>query len=124
MGAYNNILLPNVRCPVCGEITDVTAQTHFASSYDGDDTGRFALRTFRLGEAMPWFPKESPKFGDWRKGAVSIVQVGDGRLQECCYSDCQAHGDQLYAVIEFVDMTPVRLVALRAKKDWPPDFPR
>ena len=123
MGLYNWIEIPDVRCPVCGEVTTILVQNHTASSPDGDDRGLFCLQTYHLGQRMRWFPQGSPEFNTWREDGMA-VEAGDGKLQEACYSHCRAHDDALYAVIEYVDVTPVRLVAIGPENDWPPGFPR
>jgi len=40
MGAFNWILI-EARCPSCHRVSSLKAQTHVASDYDGDETGRF-----------------------------------------------------------------------------------
>jgi hypothetical protein len=60
MGAYNWVDV-SATCPLCGKAAIVRAQTMFASSYDGDETGRFFDRNYSLGAAMAWWPPKDSR---------------------------------------------------------------
>lgn len=123
MAAFNWIEILG-RCPVCGRVERFRCQTHVASNYDGDETGRFHDRTYLLGEAMAWWPRDSAKFHEWRV---------DGRLndpcepdwdEEACHATCGGCGVALFAVIRFHENVPERVVAIGPVESWPPGYAR
>lgn len=115
MGAFNWIEFQG-RCPSCATNTTIRAQTHVASDYGGDATGRFHDRTYRLGETMAWWPREDQRFDRWREVYEDAI--------EACYSNCSACNAELCAVIRFQDRSPIEVRALTTEENWPPSFPR
>lgn len=122
MGAYNDIEFA-AACPACGVRQRIVAQTHVAGSYDGDDTGRFCLRQYQLGERMRWWPRTDPRWPDWTADA-DLVRLPDGDVTECCYTGCLACGVALFAIIRFRDAVPIEVVRVGLDKDWPIEYPR
>ena len=116
MGAYNYIFFDAV-CPACGVAGACCAQTHVASSFNGDDRGRFCHRYFELNEPMRWWDRDDPNWVDWIDGADCASR--DGVLAiEYCYTDC-AHCDaDLKAVICFRDAVAIEYRMLRVIPKW------
>jgi hypothetical protein len=52
VAAFNYITAKRI-CPHCEKVTSIVSQTHMASDYDGDSSGRFMNRTYSLGEKWP-----------------------------------------------------------------------
>src|SRR5689334_14514003 len=106
MGAFN-FINTGMNCPKCGA-GPVMAQTYMAASFRGDASGRFCGRHYAVGEKMRWWPPGGPEFGAWIDRDYSLLVVdASGRegFEECCPGHCPACGEELYAVIRFVDLT-------------------
>src|ERR1051325_3408551 len=116
MGAYNWIVIRD-QCPVCGQESDIRCQTHIASSYDGDETGRFHDRNYRFGERMAWYFEGHKLFPQWRDGG-DPGQPSDSAV-EACYSNCQTCGADLYTVVRFENLTPTQVIELGPGREWP-----
>ncbi len=121
MSAYNWIVV-EACCPICHENVCVKCQTHVASSFDGDSSGRFHNRQYRVGESMRWWPQGRTNYEAWR---------ADGRIDgptsgpidwECCYASCPACDGDLYAVIRFEGPRPVAVERVGVEVDWPKEF--
>ena len=124
MSAYNWISFDS-DCPVCQRDTTIKAQTHVASDYDGDDSGRFHDRLYRLGETMRWWPEQHPRFSEWKnEGFPNRSERRGDECEEACYARCEACGAKLCAVIEFRRMSPVRILKLGLEDDWPDGYLR
>ena len=120
MSAYNWIKIEG-HCPSCGIETGIKCQTHFCSDYDGDDTGRFHDRTYKLGDRMGWWPSTFPKYSEWYEGN-SKNKRGYGASTECCYSECLNCGAELFVVIRFNECTPVEVSKLGLEANWPEEY--
>jgi hypothetical protein len=138
VSAYNFVLVC-VCCPACGKEAPLLCQTHVASSFDGDETGRFCDRSYNLYERMVWWPREDPRFEDWPRAEHS--ELRDPRLldaigppeppddayeaAEACYARCELCGcDELFAVIAFRNVAAVAVLAAGWETDWPRGYPR
>ncbi len=121
MGAYNWIHV-HATCPTCARNTEIRCQTHVASSYDGDDTGRFFDRTYTLGQQMAWWPRDHKAYDSWRDNGRKDAPT-DGEVDwECCYSTCAKCASKLYVVIRFSGPTPVAVESVGFESDWPDGF--
>lgn len=122
MSAYNWIIV-SAHCPACGKEVDIRCQTHVASSYGGDTTGRFFDEEYRLGDPMRWWPRGHKKYEEWRvdgrKTNESLPRKTDS---ECCYASCPACKAELFVIIEFDGPRPTKLMKVGLEKDWPEDY--
>ena len=120
MGAYNWITV-EAPCPVCGRVTILRAQTHIASSYSGDASGRFHDRTYGLGERVAWFTPPDERSCRWSEcadpGHLPLVH-------EACYSECSDCRADLCVVLAFENASPADVVAVSAECDWPTGYLR
>ena len=123
MGAYNWIRF-EARCPQCRASSPIKAQCHIASSYDGDDSGRFHDRTYVVGQAMAWWPRADRRWSSWTDTNNTLPEGPEGVVRECCYARCETCGVELYAVIEFRDLMVGRIVDVGVESLWPPDHLR
>jgi len=115
VAAYNTILL-DAECPRCHERGAIEAQTHIASSFDGDATGRFCQRVYRVGQRMAWWPEDDLRFEAWAENAdPSRPDV----VTEACYATCRHCGSELYAVVEFDALAVKAVPDLGLERDWP-----
>jgi hypothetical protein len=115
VAAYNWILF-DVACPACGKVARIEAQTHVASSFDGDQSGRFCHRDYRLGETIAWWPRNDDQFASWAESAdPSRPEV----VTEACYATCTACARKLYAVVEFDGLVVRRVSEVGLEADWP-----
>jgi hypothetical protein len=92
-----------------------------ASSYDGDSTGRFHDRTYRLGETMAWFPPSDKRSASWCEAA------DPGHLpsiREACYSECLSCRAPLCVVLEFENRAIARVVTVAQESEWPNGYLR
>jgi len=117
VGAFNWIVIDDV-CATCGRLAKIRCQTHVASSYGGDEDGRFFDEEYRLGERMRWWEPGHPKFVEWRHDG-RIDPVDDPLLdEEACYSHCLlCESDDLVVVVRFRDLTPTEVLGISREKE-------
>lgn len=108
MAAFNWILI-DTACPACARSALVRCQTHVASSYDGDSSGRFHDREYRVGQRMAWWPPGDPRHDDWLQDHGAS---GSSLAEEPCYADCTACGAELLVVIRFRDLVPAETLSI------------
>lgn len=121
MGAYNWILI-TARCPSCSCEVQLRCQTHIASDYGGDESGRFHDREYRVGDPLKWWPQQSPKYAKWRvNGIIGGSGYGDFDT-ECCYTACPECKTNLYAVIEFEGPRAVNVKEIGFEDQWPQNY--
>src|SRR3954469_23501769 len=121
MSAYNWIIV-TTRCPACNRQVELRCQTHIASDYGGDQTGRFHDREYHLGEPLRWWRKGHQKFQAWRaNGRVGEFNQGETD-SESCYTSCPACSTDLYAVIEFDGPRSVAVTDIGLEDNWPKDY--
>jgi hypothetical protein len=121
MAAYNWILV-NIRCAGCGRENVVRCQTHVASDYAGDSSGRFHDREYVLGESMAWWPRADERFGSWKGGRWIHTDPSSSMDQEACYATCSLCGTDLYVIIRFEEHTPVDVIAIGREEEWPDGY--
>ena len=122
MGAVNTIKIIHT-CPLCQRDAELLCQTHMASSFDGDETGRFCHTTYALGEPMRWWNKHNPLYSSWKCGnLLETTGLPDDTDMECCYSMCSACEQELYVVISFTDAIPKAVIESGAISNWPLRF--
>lgn len=118
MAAFNWIET-EMTCPACHEHATIRCQTHIASDFGGDETGRFCHRVFKIGDRMPWYPEGHPEYDTWCfEGDPWTVE--DAR--EACYSTCQKCQEDLFAVIQFSNFTPIKLLDVGLEENWPKEY--
>jgi len=118
MAAYNWIEV-EASCPACQALATIRCQTHIASSFDGDGSGRFCHRTYRLGEAMAWWTPDDNRFSGWSADADPKHRPA---VEEACYALCEHCKAELYAVIAFENLVPRKLLATGLERDWPDNY--
>jgi hypothetical protein len=107
MAAFNWIVFGHT-CPNCGCEANIKAQCHVASSFDGDDSGRFCDREYRLGERMRWWDEYDGRYASWKADPGIVPDASASkRILECCYARCSSCHAELFAVIAFHDITAV-----------------
>lgn len=114
MGAFNYVRFVD-HCPGCGVSTEIVAQTHMASDYFGDKSGAFSNRTYQLEEKMAWYAPTEPEFEDW----IAWPNPDAATISETCYAHCQAKNHELYANIEFENVTPIAVTEVGWQSDMP-----
>jgi hypothetical protein len=122
LGAYNRIDI-DATCPACTKHTVVRCQTHVASSFAGDGTGRFCHREYRVGQTMAWWPRDHADHDSWSKDSRG---VGDdwSCVDEACYSTCQSCAAELCVVIRFRELVIEAVMSVSRDEDWPESHPR
>lgn len=124
MSAFNWILMEN-HCPACDARRNLVAQTHVASDYDGDESGRFHDSTYRLGERMRWWLPAHFRYASWRDGnKIDKKNLAENEELECCYTKCNECLSELYSIIRFVDVSPVEIMDIGFESDWPVSYYR
>src|SRR5882672_2539214 len=107
MSAFNDLQFEGV-CPACGVNCGLAAQFHCASSFDGDDTGLFCHRSYRVGEDIAWWPRQHAEYDSWIDEAT-VALLYDDAVRQCCHTTCVTCLSDLYAVLEFI---PVKVRAV------------
>jgi hypothetical protein len=120
MSAYNWIEIEDY-CPSCKKKSLIKCQTHFCSEYDGDDSGRFHDRTYKLGDRMAWWPISDKRFSGWRESNLGD-NYGCDASSECCCSECMSCGAELFVVIDFVECSPSKVLNMGLEIDWPEEY--
>ena len=120
MSAFNYIEATCI-CPACKTEATLSAQTHVASSFSGDERGRFAGRTYRLGEPMAWWNANDPRHASWQE---SCDPAHRPRLGEACYTECTRCHAELFAIVEFEDLKAARFVRVSHASEWPAGYLR
>lgn len=120
MSAFNWIEFKGV-CPLCSKITVILAQSHVAASFEGDTRGRFCGHTYRLGQEMLWWQEGHPERDFWGDGDQEI-SVEEHAVRECCYAECVPNHHKLYAVTEFANLRPTKVIEIGREDDWPASY--
>lgn len=121
MGAYNWINF-NFLCPACNNVTTLRSQTHVASDFGGIED-RFCMKTYHIGEKMAWWPPNDKQFKNWRDDYYFHVhKLAENQEEECCYAKCTICKAELYAVIFFEDITPIKIKAVGLEEHWPEGY--
>jgi len=117
MGAFNYIRVEGC-CPSCQRNSEILCQTHIASDYDGNlEVGRFQGHEYKLGQKMPWFEDDCDTWyshDEWK--------VSDNAAREACYSSCESRKAALYVLIEFKDITPIKIVDIGLEDEMPKQY--
>lgn len=116
MAAFNYIKA-QATCPACRRTVEMKFQTHIASDLDGDATGRFMERVYRLGDKMAWFDGDHEDFDCWMTWGIPTR----GPVYEYCHATCENCGSELYGCIQFEDLRPTKISELGLAEDWPTD---
>ncbi|NMO17020.1 hypothetical protein HPC49_14435 [Pyxidicoccus fallax] len=124
VAAYNWVVF-QATCPVCGRAARMRAQAHVASSFDGDERGRFAHREYAVGQPFHWWPESHRAFSAWRDADVVTPDLGDpDSVEEACYTECSECQAELYAVVAFRVNVPVSIKEVGPESAWPVRYPR
>lgn len=122
MSAFNEIVF-QARCPACSADTTVRAQTYVASSFDGDERGRFCGHDYRLGSRMLWWPTGHKDYDAWRSADTTVSDPQDRQVvSEACYATCTRCNAELVAVVRFRMIVPIAVDYLASVTQWPPGF--
>ncbi len=119
MGAYNWIEVTDL-CPSCHNHSILKFQTKTASSYDGDNTGRFFDRIYKLGDKMFWWKPEDKKYTNWWDPNLKDTAIGN--LEECCHGECLNCKQDIFGVIVFNNLIPTAVNEIGLKADWPDKY--
>jgi myo-inositol catabolism protein IolC len=122
MSAFNWVKFYAI-CPKCCELAHIESQCHVASSFEGDEMGRFCNNVYRIGEKMRWWKINNVHWKPWAEIDGSIREE-DSFIKECCYSTCCNCNADLYSIIAFEDITPVKVVDVGMEENWPADYLR
>jgi len=120
MSAFNCIVFDGV-CPKCLAKTILRAQCHIASTFGAENGRYFYNGEYKLGEKMRWWPINHPRWCDWIASGRRSADTSDV-ARECCYAACQNCGADLYAIIEFVSLSPRLVIDIGLEENWPKDF--
>ena len=120
MAAFNYIETEG-RCPACHTRSIVRAQTHVASSFDGDSSGRFCDRTYKLGDEMAWWPPADGRCEEWHFDADPHARPA---VREACYATCTHCRAELCMVLEFQALRPTQVISITHEEDWPSGYLR
>ena len=118
MAAFNELVTLE-RCPACGGTCELCFQMHAWASYDGDASGRFALRTYRPGDQLAWWPPSDPRHSRWADGADAAL-LASGDVGEECYGACACCKAELVGIVVFRDRRPVQITAVTVDVRQPP----
>ncbi len=118
MSAFNWIILEEI-CPKCRQHSEIVCQSHVCADYDGDETGRFHERKYKLNQKMSWWPEGHAKFNTWKQGTLIAPDHADNGVYECCYSKCCECHENLYVVLHFEELVPVNVLKVGLENEWP-----
>ena len=112
MSAFNWVEFETI-CPSCKSKSVIRAQTHTCADFDGDETGRFHDRTYKIGEKMAWWEVSDSRHANWTDSGGNL-NLHSGELCECCYSNCLNCGADLFA--------PDSIVKVGFEINWPEGY--
>lgn len=118
MSAFNWIKTLGT-CPNCKVAANLIIQIHTASSYDGDELGRFHNETYLVGDKMRWWPFEHSKFRSWTEDAIE----DGGSYLECCHAKCDRCKQECYVVLRFRNLVIESIEDIGLMDEWPSRFP-
>ncbi len=121
MAAFNWISFEAL-CPQCGVFGAIRCQTHVASDFGGDESGRFCHREYSFGQRMAWWAENDPRYRHWAEECGE--PLANGSFAEACYSTCSHCGASLCALLLFEDLIPWQSLRLSLESDWPPGYPQ
>lgn len=122
MAAYNWITFHEL-CPTCNKHEEFNCQTHIASSFDGDDGGRFCDNYYKIGDQMKWYPKSDIRYNDWRQGNFRFEsELPSDEDKECCYAECKKCKTEQYASFNFKDCVITEMISFGGIENWPSDY--
>jgi hypothetical protein len=127
MSAYNWVKVNEAVCPRCGA-SGLRGQTHIASSYAGDKSGRFFDRTYELGEQMAWWATDDPRYPEWKPHNGWTRITGPGQVAEWCHLRCphcevdSSEQFEYFAIVEFQPLKPLRVTWWGPAEESPQDF--
>lgn len=99
MGAFNWFTVKET-CPRCLVSSELTFQLYVASSYAGDNTGRFHDRTYQLGDTLAWWSRDDKRFADWTGGLSSH----SGCVTDVCYGKCPSCNSDLLCDLDVCEL--------------------
>ena len=114
MGAFNYIRVSG-NCPICKKEASILCQTHIASDYDGnDEVGRFHDHIYEIGQKMPWFADDPETWITYDE-----FKIAENKAQEGCYSSCESCKVEIYVLLEFENITPVKVIEIGPQESMP-----
>ena len=116
MSAFNIVIIRS-QCPACHQVANLRCQTHVARLHGEDFSGIIEPKDYSLGEPMV-VKTDSRRVVEW------LSRMRGKRVTECCYADCDLCHAELFAVINFSELTPVAAGPVGLETDWPSEFPR
>lgn len=106
MAAFNYVTFA-FACPSCGCPANGRVQVHVAADYDGDESGRFMNREYRLGERMAWFSEDDSDPLDW----IGFCEKNsNGLYVERSECGCPLCGETRAVEVEFADRVALRIL--------------
>ena len=120
MSAFNWIKFKQ-RCPNCKELAEIKAQSKMASSYDGLED-RFHDKEYSLGDTMKWWNENDIRYNEWIVSNQKKIINSKIEVRECCYSMCASCKSNLYAVIEFSNISPTKVIELGMEEEYPNEY--
>ena len=121
MGTFNWIVVSGT-CPCCHQLVSFDAQTHVASSYDGDDAGRFHDVHYQLGEPMRWWQPEHKDYKEWRANGKMGADIQGNEDWECCYAECPVCKVEVYVLIRFDGPRSLEVEQIGLDSNWPEGY--
>jgi hypothetical protein len=120
MSAFNTIEV-QCTCPACKALALLRAQAHVAASHRGSEQGRFSGRTYRLNEALAWWPSSDPRHLSWQENCDPAHRP---RIEEACYAECLSCHAEVCVVLEFKELKAARVVRTSIVSEWPTGYLR
>ena len=71
-----------------------------------------------IGESLVANSERSNRVAKW------LLELRGKYVTECCYADCELCHADLFAIIEFFELTPVAVAEVGLEEDWPDGSPR
>ncbi len=122
MAAYNEIVV-TLLCPSCMQRSEVICQTYVASSFSGDDSGGFCSKRYCLGDKMNWWKKSDERYLTWRGNGRVHPPITDEQIDEdCTIGECSNCHAELYVIIQFEDLTPMKVIGYGLESEWPKNY--
>ncbi|MFA7340336.1 MAG: hypothetical protein WC028_26375 [Candidatus Obscuribacterales bacterium] len=104
MGFFNTVSVKE-KCPECGELATLDFQIKTACSSFGDANGRFAMRYYKVGETLRWWPASDERYNSFVEGVDYVLVDADAHLvRERAHGGCEKCDANLQAEVFIRDL--------------------
>jgi len=107
--AFNTLEPIKIDCPVCDIRSEHQFQFETGADYKGDETGRFCLRFYKVGDKLAWWPSSDARYPLWRQ----YTENGGDSAKEQIEMTCPNCRSSLIVSLAFESLYIIGVVDVR-----------